>query len=364
MRIGITIGIQTAGEGIWVNGIKQNAVFLAKALQGVPGVEHVVLLNTTPADRIEQLAWDRQRFPTTQFEGYTQPLDLLIALGGALSQQQVDAWKQRGTRLVAYKCGSEYVQSMEAAMFGRELGGEPLYPTGYDAVWMIPQIAASCRHFYETLHRAPARAVPFVWDPMFLEEAAADLPGGALWTGRTRPARVSIFEPNIDVLKYCLYPLLICENLYRIDPGAFEFVSVLNTAHLRGNAEFLGLMDHLDLVRNNVAYFENRHPTPWFLANHSDAVVSHQWDNPLNYLYLETCWLGYPLVHNAPMCRELGFYYEGFDAQAGCDQLARALQPRDPVAWRDGQRQLITPWLADSGGVRTAYAQLILETMA
>jgi hypothetical protein len=35
--------------------------------------------------------------------------------------------------------------------------------------------------------------------------------------------------------------------------------------------------------------------------------------NPLNYLYLDAAYMGYPVLHNAPMCKDLGYYYEGSD---------------------------------------------------
>jgi hypothetical protein len=31
----------------------------------------------------------------------------------------------------------------------------------------------------------------------------------------------------------------------------------------------------------------------------------------LNYLYLEVAYLGFPIVHNSPMCKDIGYYYEG-----------------------------------------------------
>ncbi|WP_322013880.1 DUF2827 family protein, partial [Paraburkholderia sp. J12] len=41
LTIGITIGLHAAGETMWNNGIKQNAVYLALALAQCPGVARV-----------------------------------------------------------------------------------------------------------------------------------------------------------------------------------------------------------------------------------------------------------------------------------------------------------------------------------
>ena len=33
----------------------------------------------------------------------------------------------------------------------------------------------------------------------------------------------------------------------------------------------------------------------------------------LNYIYLEVPLLGFPLLHNSPMCKDIGYYYETLD---------------------------------------------------
>ena len=61
LRIGITIGLHSASESLWNNGIKQNAVFLAEALQHCPNVSQVTLVNTTAIEISSALPWDLKR---------------------------------------------------------------------------------------------------------------------------------------------------------------------------------------------------------------------------------------------------------------------------------------------------------------
>ena len=68
-------------------------------------------------------------------------------------------------------------------------------------------------------------------------------------------------------------------------------------------------MNQLDIVRNNKTTFENRFPMAWFLCEHTDVVLSHQWENPLNYAYLDAVYMGYPLVHNAHLFKNGGFCF-------------------------------------------------------
>lgn len=38
-------------------------------------------------------------------------------------------------------------------------------------------------------------------------------------------------------------------------------------------------------------------------------ILSYQYDNPLNFLHLETLYLNYPLIHNSKPYKNAGYYY-------------------------------------------------------
>ncbi len=359
LRIGITIGLYSENESLWINGIKQNALALAALFKSSPRGHDVCLLNTTPVSLDAGLAWDRIEYPTFSLESRIDQVDVLIALGGAVTKETARRVQARGGRVVSYKCGFEYIHSMQATLFNRSLKGRPDFPDAFDAIWAIPQVIENSGPYWAVLHRSPVRCVPFIWDPRWIEAEAQLLPMGGVRQARSGPLRVSVFEPNQDVVKFCLYPLMIAELVWRRHPELIEFVSVTNTQHLRNNEEFLGVVGHLDLVREHRAYFEGRFNTPWFLAHHTDVVVSHQWENPLNYIYLECCWLGYPLVHNASLAADLGFSYRGFDVEDGAKQLALALREMDLPAYRDRQRALVSRYLCTDPRNVAAYDQLL-----
>ena len=58
LRIGITIGLRSPDESLWINGIKQNAVYLAEALRHVTAVASVQLVNTTDVPVTGALPWN------------------------------------------------------------------------------------------------------------------------------------------------------------------------------------------------------------------------------------------------------------------------------------------------------------------
>ncbi|QYD71921.1 DUF2827 domain-containing protein [Paraburkholderia edwinii] len=371
LRIGITIGIRSETEGMWVNGIKQNALYLAKLFQHSPLGHSVAIVNTTSVALTGVLPWDTARFPVRQFEDVKDALDVLIELGGQISEEQTRYLKARGTKLVSYCCGPEYVQMMEAMIFNRRLADTVFINQQYDAVWAIPQVMETTASFLGTLRRVPVCEVPFVWDPMCLNMRTRDLP----FEGEYRPReiatpdvadrtkkRLTVMEPNIDVLKFCLYPLLIAEQAFRSDRDAIAHLHVTNAKHLaRHSPEFIGIAQYLDIVKAGKASFVGRYETPQFLSEHTDIVISHQWGLALNYFYFDACWNGFALVHNAQLCREIGYYYEGNDVEAGARQLVHAIRRHDDdwQSYRAKQRKAIVRFLATNLELIARYDELL-----
>jgi hypothetical protein len=367
LRIGITVGLSSAQENIWTNGVRQNALFLAEALRRCEMVADVTLLNTTQIPITPELPWDLRRWPTRRFDDGVDEVDVVIELGAQVGPEPTRRLHQRGAKLVSYCCGTEYVQAIEAMLFNRPLWGAGLFVNReYDAVWAIPQVADMSAAFFSTLRRRPVQVVPFVWDPVVLEQRSAALPAGGTYAPRAGPRRISVMEPNIDVVKFCLYPALIADEAYRRNPGSIRLLQVTNAHRIATeSAEFIALMSHLDLVRGNRAAFLGMHATPDFLASNTDIVVSHQWDNPLNYFYLEVCWQGFPLVHNASLCPDIGYYYEGHDIHAGAERLLEAIQSHDHSweAYRAHQRECIARFLPSHPDVTRTYSELLQSLM-
>jgi hypothetical protein len=291
LRIGITIGLHHENESLWSNGIKQNAVYLAEALKHCPSVQSVCLVNTTAVPITSALPWDLERCPTKTFEDAKDHVDVLIELGGQIDAMQTDYLKRRGARVVSYCCGFEYVHAMQSILFDRQMWGSNLFINQrYDAIWMIPQVENISKDYFTTFRRRPAQVAPFVWDPMFVRQRSSDQPHHGEYRPRAadQAKRISIMEPNHDVVKFCLYPILIVEETFREMPDAIEFLHVTNSERLANNSkEFVSLMLQLDIVQNNKAAFVGRFDTPLFLAEMTDIVVSHQWENALNYFYFD-----------------------------------------------------------------------------
>ena len=223
LRIGITIGLSSPNESLWINGIKQNALFLAKLFRHSPFGHQVVLLNTTDVPITSKLPWNLDAFRTIPFAQGCDGLDVLIELGGQIGPEETARIKRQGTKLISYCCGPEYVQNIEAMIFRRPLWQTIYVNPHYDELWIIPQVFGTSAAFLQTFRRCPARQVPFVWDPMAIEAASVDLADQGEYRPRSGAKRLTVIEPNIDVLKFCLYPILLAELAYRAAPERIAF---------------------------------------------------------------------------------------------------------------------------------------------
>lgn len=323
MKRGYTVGLTAhVGEdgdlGLFTNGLKQNVLFLAKLFDSAPDCKRVVLISQSS---YEPVLPDWLPFKPEIVSPWSQAgleLDYLIGIGSLVERPLVEAARAAGTKIIRYNGGNDAVLSMEGMVSAAD--GYPAYGDTdcFDAVWITPQHWRTNKAWASTLYRCPVHRVPQVWSPMLLNACA---PGFGYKPGR-QAWRVAVLDPNNTVMKTSHYPMLVCERAWRgMGPAAFEAFRITNTIDRKDYHPFTTFAQSLDAVKAGVMTFEPRWPTSQLLSNDADAVVTHQWENELNYLYYDVLWGGYPLIHNSAALNGHGYFYPSFDDMAG----ARAL---------------------------------------
>jgi hypothetical protein len=170
-------------------------------------------------------------------------------------------------------------------------------------------------------------------------------------------------EPNINIVKYALIPSLVVEECYRGEIGKEKINSLMitNAEKLKTNHEFMGIVKTFDLYKDKKVSGEARYQTAFILTQHMDVLVCHQVLNPLNYLYMDAAFLGYPVLHNAPLCKDLGYYYEGSDTVGGAKQLDYILSEHDNnlVEYHERNDKVLQRYHADNEVLVETYDKLI-----
>jgi hypothetical protein len=83
--------------------------------------------------------------------------------------------------------------------------------------------------------------------------------------------------------------------------------------------------------------------------------------NPLNYLYLDAAYMGYPVLHNAPMCKDLGYYYEGSSTKEGAERLNWILENHDNnlEAYKERTQAVLHRYSVENPELVNTYDKLI-----
>jgi hypothetical protein len=123
----------------------------------------------------------------------------------------------------------------------------------------------------------------------------------------------------------------------------------------------MGLIKTFDLYKDGKVTGEGRYQTAFVLSQYVDILVCHQVLNPLNYLYLDAAFLGYPVLHNAPLCKDLGYYYEGSDTVEGSKQLNYILTEHDNnlTEYHERNDKVLQRYHADNEMLVETYDKMI-----
>jgi len=371
MKIGITIGLQKEYESMWINGIKLNAILLANALQAIGKYEVVILDTSRKVKDLTKVSWDIKRFPIENYWDTYETIDILITLGTSFPAEVLQQFKQSGPnkKILKYMCGNSYVIDMERSIFkeGNDLGRAP-WDLGADQVWYVPQQGYQNHDYYKVAFRNEnVFPVPFVWDPMFLDIETLKYRIKKLKSPYYVPNKknsdkvLTVFEPNLNVVKYAMIPIMIAEKALR-DGVEFNKMNIASGQRILKNGYFKSMISTLDIVNNGPKIgFSGRYPVAHYLANGADIIVSHQWENPLNYSYLDVLYFGFPLVHNADMIKDAGYYYPDFEIEKGTEQLKFAIEEHDKNidAYNERNQKVLDRYTVKNKEMLDTYEKLI-----
>lgn len=333
MRIGLSV-LTRAGQSLWENGIGQNVLFLANFLKNAPLVESVYLLDcgdqgALPGDAPAEF----RTLPLVPLGSAGDLVDVAIEIAGGLDMEWARRFRARGGKIVCHICGQPYAALIEFSVFNRP--GYWSDPTRADEIWILPKDRAFAP-MLRTMHRCPVQIVPYLWAPDVLEHsiAAARLEGlefgyrpgsGGVKSG----ARIGIFEPNLSPIKTSVISTMICDALNREVGAMVDGVSLYNGAHMQGHTTFEFFRDSLSLHDEKKISVHGREYFVRAMSKSCNVVVSHQLECEQNYLYLDTLYGDYPLVHNSSLFAHVGYYFKDCDIAEGVNQLRRVCLTHD-----------------------------------
>jgi len=337
-KIGITFNLEAQVTDIWANGANQNVIHLYHLFQHSDLIKDVVLVSWGPEKRTtppEGFMLEGMNLKFAYVEDVIDELDVLIEGTLVIEPSQVTRMHEHGGKVVCYKMGNDFIMDMENFLFDKK-AGRVFNGTTFDAVWMIPQHENTCKSYFSIMYHCPSYVVPAIWSPIFCDQVIKrikeehNLDFGYKPSLDQKAKRIASFEANINVVKTCFTPILICEQAYRQHPEKIKNVYLCNTYDKKDNPTFFNFIGRTDLVKDGVMTVEGRYQMPDFLTRYVDIVLSHQWENGLNYAYNDALYGGYPFIHNSKLLpKGVGYYYDQFDAYEGAKVLIDVIENHD-----------------------------------
>lgn len=328
-KIGITLDLPKEFIDLFTNGIRQNAIFFYRLLKNIGKYDVYFIFNSVNGNNLV----DKMKFDYV-LEGniLNANFDIIITFSYMFLNELYLVTKDLGTKHIFYNCGNVFIKDSETCLFKETKINVPEYQRYnlYDECWNIPQMTNTNKHYLKTLLRCNTIEVPFIWSPEFV-----DTEQNKYKQSSETYKKIAIFEPNLSIMKWTFPAVLICENAYR-DPNftnKIKHVYVTNMENKTANSTFKSnfntLVTSLDLKKDNKLSIETRYNSLYFMSKYANIAVSHTWENWLNYLYLDLAWMGWPIVHNGKLCKEVGYYYDEFNYDMAADALKDAILNHD-----------------------------------
>lgn len=332
-KVGITIDLKSDGTfSFFNNGLRQNVIFLYKSIAASSNCEKVYFIHNHPTTFEEfpaDLGLGKPEF--VHSSKIPEDLDFLIMIGTELTIPTLKMLRERGCKVIFYKGGNAAIISIEATISKTpDVDSEKYHNYDCcDAVWMTPQHLHTYKGWAETIYRCPVETVPHIWDDSFFKLQKQDVLDNFGYKPGEKQWRISIFDPNITIMKTSHMPIMVSEYAYRAAPNLLKNIYITNTYQFREDEHFKSFVTSLSACKAGLMTAEHRFVTWDFLTSNTDAVVTHQWENGLNYIYYEVLYGNYPLIHNSEFIKECGYYYKEFEPEDGGRVMVEALKNHD-----------------------------------
>jgi len=382
IKIGITLLVFNNVASFFSNGINQNSLYLCEILLNIGFDVYFIIEDTKLFDVSEsvlnEIFYDN-RFKYTKYsEILYSEFNLIITLSFSYCDLFIYNYlKYLKTKHVGYFCGNTYIIESEKILYNQHkkiqkndydftINGYPKY----DEIWSIPQMTELNCDFWAILYHCKCVDVPFVWSnnaiKLFCKVNNCN-ENELYYKNKGAEKKIAILEPNLSIMKWALPSIIITENAYRKN----KLIKHLYVTNIGSSSsindfnleQFNKFVKSFDIVKDKKCSIETRYNTLSFMKDYADIVVSHQWGNPLNYVYFDLAWMGWPILHNAHLCKDIGYFYDNFNLIEASEKLENILTEHDKNidAYVKHNRLMIDRFLPNNIILQQKYRDLVLK---
>lgn len=335
-------------RSLFVNGLNQNVIFLAEMLKSMD--YNVSICVNHDVEECQDPPLDILIMEEREIKEYD--FDYIIQISWIINKDIISYLKKKNPRLknIHLHYGNRLFTDLGFLENNKML---PLSNYDVDEIWVSPHYEFSIPYLKTYYKNNKVFSIPYIWSPKYIE-------GKGLEYDPNQPKNIAICEPNLNVTKNCLIPIMAVEEVCRSNPNLFDLLYCFCSEKHRDSTYFKQIMFNLELHKLDKARFVNRYPIAKVLSL-CNVMVSHQHYNALNYTYLEALYLNRPLVHNSTLMDGAGYYYPEFDTQAAASQISKALSIHDDNldAYKEKSENILFKFSPDNPYVQDRYKQVI-----
>lgn len=332
----LAITIKHLDLSIFSNGATQHIYSMAKLFQHLGWNVILVYINETipkQTNNYMNLTVLTRHQLTTMMDESTSDMSSNIDLCMFFEWFETGNWMKRlqthfGCRTIIYQPGNLFEVIHEKYMNNEPLdtiiNQDYITTDAIDKIWLSPHYATRAP-IYDVLFQTNTVIAPYLWDPTFIDTYIEQKNLTMSYQTPNGFTSVAICEPSRDFLKCAFVPLIACCSAIKQD--LIQHVSIYDYSNKLQTSigSVLKSMGCMTKQHRKQFTYTGRKPIPDLLQEHS-IIVCHQNDHMLNYVYLEVAYLGFPVIHNSPMCKEIGYYYEGDNLDELLDKIKEVKQ--------------------------------------
>lgn len=373
-NIGITCKVPTSLSDLYFDSHTQYTLYLHHVLTCMSDVNVYLIVDKPMIEN--PLINSTHRIVIYNSEEYVsmkRTLHLIIQASLQLSKFDLTLFKEYGTKRVLVHTQNEYMIELEENLFSNRESVYPQYALFktecmFSEVWITPDIEHANLEYMKTRYRCPVKIVPLLWSPKLIERLALSFPNKGLYVPKKdKETKIAIVDSNIHFGEYCLPSLFVCESAYRslTDKQEIKKVMVINSQPMN-TKQFSRFTYSLDLYQDKKLSVENTFNTIEVLSKYADIAVSHQWDVLFKPHYLEMAWFGWPFVHDSPLLKNIGYYYDKFEYKHGGKVLTYVLHAHDKVYLNyfiKNRRLIQESFSIDNTTIQEKYRDFVLQLL-
>jgi hypothetical protein len=328
MRIGFILD----NKHLFSNGLMQNAYFLYKIYLNLGN--NCTLLSYDPSYKClngyESIPVQTISRHPSEFD--TSAYDILITVAVGISKPVYESCKRTNTLVIGFVCGNILANTITGFIDPNPEHSSKLIgkDAPVDKVWLI-EGHRYMKTFLELTRGVPVQLVRHTWSSELLEILAKKRNHTSLVykhiPSLASKVNIVILEPNMDYVKSAVIPFSICEYVNKMNSDIINQVFIFNWNDTSKTVQHLANTFDVSkktrffksLLIDEILNFFNSQSHPFI-------VVSHQLNNPWNYVYYEMLNYGIPLVHNSPDFKQLGYYYSDSNIEDGAGAVMNAIQ--------------------------------------